>query len=254
MVVFLSEQGTQAMPTVRVMTWNVCGDAQARADLAEQVITSEKPDIMLFQEARKTNPKLSNLYDTIKVHKDFAFLYCDEYEPKALPYGGTNYYPDTKGKCYYCFYRKTKLTKPTDMELVDYRKYLSPGGKDGNANLLTTRAPAYVELTEITSSHKVLLFTWHAPLSSVGGGVYNHQAHSFFNQVASIMVKGKVGIIAGDMNASKKQIANTYDDKFETAGKHLSHLLTNMTLKNAAWYDDIKSDVHYLFLADVDWK
>lgn len=242
------------MPTIRVLTWNVCGDAQARADLAETVINSEKPDILLFQEARKTNPKLSNLYTVIDNSSDFEFLFCDEYQSSGIKYGNQNYYPDTKGKCYYCFYRKTKLSKSSGMKLVDYRTYLSPGGKDGNANLLTTRAPAYVTLTENTTNHKVLLFTWHAPLSGAGGGVFNAQAHSFFNSVATQMVTGKVGIIAGDMNAKGKQIAKTYDDVFETAGVHLDHILTNMNLKNASWYDDVKSDVHYLFLADVEWS
>ena len=140
------------------------------------------------------------------------------------------------------------------MELVDYRTYLSPGGKDGNANLLTTRAPAYVELKEKTTNHVVLLFTWHAPLAGAGGSVFNAQAHGFFNSVAVTMMNGKVGIIAGDMNASSKQIAKSYDDDLETAGHHLDHILTNMTLKNASWYDDVKSDVHYLFLADVEWS
>lgn len=241
------------MPTIRVMTWNVCGDAQARADLAVTVINSEKPDILLFQEARKTNPKLSNLYDAISTSQDFKFLFCDEYESGGISYGKNNYYPDTKGKCYYCFFRKTKLSKSTDMELVDYRHYLSPGGGDSNANLLTTRAPAYCELTETTTNDTVLLFTWHAPLLGVSGGIFNHQAHSFFDTVATNMVQGKVGIIAGDMNATGKQIAKVYDNIFETAGKHYSHLLTNKTLSNAAWYDDVKSDVHYLFLADVSW-
>jgi endonuclease/exonuclease/phosphatase family metal-dependent hydrolase len=241
------------MPTIRVMTWNVCGDAQARADLAETVIGKEKPDILLFQEARKTKPKDSNLYEVISNLGDFRFLFCDEYESQGIPYGGQNYYPDTKGKSYYCFYRKAKLTKKTDIALVDYRVHLSPNGKDPNANLLSTRAPAYVELTELTTNHTVLLFTWHAPLSGVGGGIFNSQAHDFFDMVAKTMMKGKVGIIAGDMNATTKQIAKTYDDVFETAGKHYSHLLTNMNLENAAWYDDVKSDVHYLFLADVSW-
>jgi endonuclease/exonuclease/phosphatase family metal-dependent hydrolase len=241
------------MPTIRVMTWNVCGDAQARADLATTVVGSETPDILLFQEARKTNPKLSNLYDTISNSQDFKFLFCDEYEGAGIRYGNQNYYPDTKGKCYYCFFRKTKLTKSTDMSLVDYRHYLSPGGGDSNANLLTTRAPAYVELTETTSNDTVLLFTWHAPLLGVAGGIFNQQAHSFFDTVAANMVTGKVGIIAGDMNATGKQIARTYDNIFEAAGKHYSHLLTNKTLSNASWYDDVKSDVHYLFLADVSW-
>ncbi len=64
---------------------------------------------------------------------------------------------------------------------------------------------------------------------------------------------GKVGIIAGDMNATKKQIASTYDDSFEAAGKNLAHILTNETLSNAVWYEDVKSDVHYIFLADITW-
>jgi endonuclease/exonuclease/phosphatase family metal-dependent hydrolase len=248
-----TSNGEETMPKIRVMTWNVCGDAQARADLAETVIISESPDILLFQEARKTNPKLSNLYDVISNHVDFKFLFCDEYEMGAIRYGGQNYYPDTKGRCYYCFYRKSKFTRTTDLDLVDYRHYLSPGGKDKDANLLTTRAPAYVELTHNGSNDTVLLFTWHAPLAAVGGAVFNAQAHRFFNTVATNMMQGKVTIIAGDMNATGKQIAKAYDDEFEAAGHRLAHLLTNMTLRNAAWYDDVKSDVHYLFLADVAW-
>lgn len=242
------------MPTIRVLTWNVCGDAQARADLAQKVIMTASPDILLFQEARKTNPKLSNLYVAITNDPNFAFLFCDEYQSSGIQYGKNKYYPDTKGKCYYCFYRKTKLSKVKDMKLVDYRKYLSPGGTDQNANLLTTRAPAYAKLQEVTSHQTVLLFTWHAPLAGAGGGVFNQQAHDFFNAVATQKVQGKVGIIAGDMNAKAKQIANTYDDIFEAGGHHLDHILTNAALTNCSWYDDVKSDVHYLFLADVTWN
>jgi endonuclease/exonuclease/phosphatase family metal-dependent hydrolase len=241
------------MASIRVMTWNVCGDKQARADLAATVISTEKPDILLFQEARKTNPALSNLYTTISTSTDFAFLFCDEYLRAGISYGGKNYYPDTSGKCYYCFYRKAKLSAASAMQRVDYRKYLSPGGGDANANLLTTRAPAYVELTEASSGATVLLFTWHAPLAGAGGGVFNAQAHAFFNAIATQMVKGKVGIIAGDMNAKEKQIAKSYDDVFETSGFHLDHILTNANLKNGAYYDDVMSDVHYLYLADVEW-
>jgi exonuclease III len=241
------------MPSLRVLTWNVCGDKQARADLAVHVISKEQPDIMLFQEARKTNPKLSNLYTAIEASKDYKGLFCDEYPGTGIQYGKQNYYPDTSGKCYYCFCRTTTVAATGAMQRVDYRNYLSPGGGDANANLLTTRAPAYVELAVAGSSKPVLLFTWHAPLAGAGGGVFNAQAHAFFNSVATQMVAGKIGIIAGDMNAKEKQIAKSYDDIFETSGFHLDHILTNANLKNGAYYDDVMSDVHYLYLADVEW-
>ena len=241
------------MPEIRVLTWNVCGDKQARADLAVDLITKEQPDIMLFQEARKTSPRLSNLYTTISNSPEFAFLFCDEYGASGISYGKNNFYPDTTGKCYYCFYRKSAFSAASMLRRVDYRQYLAPGGKDADANLLSTRPPAYVQLTEATSGADVILFTWHAPLSGAGGGVFNAQAHAFFDAIATQMVKGKVGIIAGDMNASVKQIAKTYSDVFEAAGHHLDHILTNQSIENAGYYEDIKSDVHYLYLADVVW-
>ena len=241
------------MPSIRVMTWNVCGDKQARADLAGQVITSDQPDILLFQEARKLNPKLSNLYTAIAASQDFTFLFCDEYLRAAIPYQGVNYYPDTSGKCYYCFLRKSKLSPTSAMQRVDYRQYLSTGGGQSNANLLTTRPPAYVELKELSTQTDIILFTWHAPLAAVGGQVFNQQAHTFFNAIATSMVNGKVGIIAGDMNAKEKQIAKSYSDIFEAGGHHLDHILTNKSLTNNAYYDDVMSDVHYLYIADVEW-
>jgi endonuclease/exonuclease/phosphatase family metal-dependent hydrolase len=246
------KEGT-SMPTLRVLTWNVCGDNQARAEMADKVIGIEDPDILLFQEARKTQPKLSNLYTKISNHPGYDFLYCDEYDSKGISYGGKNFYPDTTGKTYYCFYKKAKVQPNGVLGRVDYRNWLSPTGKDPNANVLTTRPPAYVELTEATTQATVLLFTWHAPLSGVGGGVFNYQAHSFFDRVATNMAAGKVGIIAGDLNATGKQIAKTYSNIFETSGHHLDHILTNKTLSQCGWYDDVKSDVHYLYLADVSW-
>ena len=93
------------MPKLRILTWNICGDKQARVENAMEVIDKQKPDIMLFQEARKTKPDSSNLYTSIATLQDFAFLPCNEYEKKGLQYGNQNFYPDTTGKCYYGFIR-----------------------------------------------------------------------------------------------------------------------------------------------------
>ena len=243
------------MPTVRVLTWNVCGDKQARADLALKVINSDSPDILFFQEARKTKPQLSNLYTALKASSLYDFLFCDEYEPVGIPYGKQNYYPDTSGKSYYCFYKKATITKPQNaaLQLVDYVAHLSTSGKDPNANLLTTRRPAYIEIDWTATNQSILLFTWHAPLSGAGGGVFNYQAHAFFNSIAEAMSKNKVAIIAGDMNATAKQVAKTYSNDFEVGGYHLSHIVTNQTIAQSSWYDDVLSDVHYLLLADISW-
>jgi endonuclease/exonuclease/phosphatase family metal-dependent hydrolase len=240
--------------SIKVLTWNICGDKQARADVADDVVGKEKPDIIVFQEARKTNPLLSNLYNTSKNFGNYEFLVANEYQQGGINYGGQNYYPDTTGKAYYAFYEKTVFAnnpKPA-LTLVDYTKYLTGKG-DSNADLLTTRRPAHAEFKHKASGHAVLLFTWHAPLSGAGGGVFNQAAHSFFATIADIMAKNKVAVIAGDMNASSKQVAKTYSNVWETGGNKLDHVLTNVTLKDSTWYDDAKSDVHYLHVATVEW-
>lgn len=246
------------MPKIRVMTWNICGDAQARADTALHVITTEKPHIIFFQEARKTKPDTSNLATTLSNIGTYDLLFQGEYgDPVA--FGGQMWYPDTKSKAYYCFFNKNKLSRKmsgggnlSTLKLVKYAGYLAP--KDPRVGLLTTRPPAYIKLIHNSSGTEILLFTWHAPLSGAGGGVFNPAAHAFFGTIADQMAAGKVAVIAGDMNATSKQVAKSYSNAWEAAGSGLDHIMTNQTLSNAAYYDDVKSDVHYLFLADISWN
>lgn len=243
------------MGRIRVLTWNVCGDKQERADLAIKVIDKEEPDIMFFQEARKTNPKCSNMYDVISNLGVYEFAFCNEFQDGGISFGGQKFYPFVgMSKAYYAFVRKG-VFNPGDiqLDLVDYVCQLNALEEDAKsyADQLTQRRPAFFELTHSESGETVIFFTWHAPLSEAGGGVFNETSHEFFSWVANNLAEGKVGIIAGDMNATAKEIGSSYPDDWVAAGHHLDHVVTNKDLENCCYYDDVKSDVHYLYLADV---
>lgn len=239
---------------LKVISWNICGDKQARADVAEDLVKQLAPDIIVFQEARKTNPLLSNLYNTGKNFGNYEFLVSPEYQTGGIAFFGKNYYPDTSGKAYYVFYAKAVFSnnpKP-DIKLVNYKSYLT-GKNDPDADLLTTRRPARVNFVHKASAKKVALFTWHAPLSGAGGGVFNQAAHTFFAGIVDKKAQDRIVIVAGDMNATAKQVANSYSNKFEASGNHLDHFLTNAAIKSSEWFDDAKSDVHYLSGAVIEF-
>jgi exonuclease III len=72
---------------LRVVSWNICGDKQARAEVAEDLVKQLAPDIIVFQEARKPNPMLSSLHKAGKNFGSYDFLFRPEQKTGGIPFG-----------------------------------------------------------------------------------------------------------------------------------------------------------------------
>jgi hypothetical protein len=104
------------------MTWNGCGDAGASRSGGNRDRVGDARHPVVSGGAQDQSKAVQSLRHDFK-EPGHQIPVLDEYEGVGVRYGNQNYYPDTKGKCYYCFFRKTKLSKATDMSLVDYRHY-----------------------------------------------------------------------------------------------------------------------------------